>query len=86
MATIKEKAEEFFPYPCPMWYAGDDEGYEKAEKDVDTKRHIFEYGANTVLKEIENILKADRILGHPFPTTVMRLREIEDKIKELKGE
>ena len=41
-------------------------------------------GANAVLKEIENVLKADSILGNPFPTTEMRLRYIEDKIKELK--
>ena len=26
MATIKEMAEKCIPYPCPMWYAGDDEG------------------------------------------------------------
>ena len=46
----------------------------------------FIAGANAVLVEIESILNANRVLGHPFPTAEMRLREIEDKIKELKGE
>ena len=46
----------------------------------------YKAGANAILKEIENILKADRILGNPFPSQEMRLNAIGNKIKELKGE
>lgn len=84
MATIKEKAEKCIPYPCPMWYAGDDEGYEKSKNDVDTKRHIFELGANCVLEEIENVIKSDRILGHPFPSLEMRYNQIISVIEQIK--
>ena len=57
MATIKEMAEKRIPYPCPMWYVGDDEVYEESKKDVNTKRHIFELCANAVLEKIESLIE-----------------------------
>ena len=43
-------------------------------------------GAKAVLEEIEKVVNANSILGHPFPTLSMRLGAIVDKIRELKGE
>lgn len=44
----------------------------------------FEAGANYVLEEIENIIKSDRILGHPFPSFEMRYNQIISVIEQLK--
>ena len=44
----------------------------------------FETGANYVLDEIENVIKSDRILGHPFPSLEMRYNQIISVIEELK--
>ena len=85
MATIKEMAEKSIPYPCHiMWYAWYAEGYEESKKDVDTKRHIFELGANAVLEEIENVIKSDRIFGHQFHSLEMRYNQIISLIEQLK--
>ena len=43
-------------------------------------------GANAVLEEIESIINANTILGHPFPSLEMRFNRIVNRIKELKGE
>ena len=59
-------------------------GTKNQKKDVDTKRHIFELGANAVLEEIENVIKSDRIFGHPFPSLEMRYNQIISVIEELK--
>lgn len=44
----------------------------------------YEAGANYVLEEIENVIKADRILGHPFPSLEMRYNQIISVIEQLK--
>ena len=88
METIKEKAEKCIPYPCPMWYAGDDEGYEESKKDVDTKRHIFELGANYVLEKIECYIQ-NYDLGNSAEEKFYKLDVIADigsYIKKLKAE
>ena len=41
-------------------------------------------GANYVLEEIENVIKSDRILGHPFPSLEMRYNQIINVIEQLK--
>ena len=41
-------------------------------------------GANYVLEEIENVIKSDRILGHPFPSLEMRYNQIISVIEQLK--
>ena len=41
-------------------------------------------GANYVLEEIENGIKYDRILGHPFPSLEMRYNQIISVIEQLK--
>lgn len=84
MATIKEKAKKCIPYPCPMWYAGDDEGYEESKKDADTKRHVFELGANAVLGEIESLIENTSGEGEVYHYNLyMGLQKL---VKELKGE
>lgn len=47
-------------------------------------KESFEAGANYVLEEIENVIKADRILGHPFPSLEMRYNQIISVIEQLK--
>jgi hypothetical protein len=44
----------------------------------------FVLGANYVLGEIENIIKSNRILGHPFPSLEMRYNQIISVIEQLK--
>ena len=41
-------------------------------------------GVNYVLEEIENVIKYDRILGHPFPSLEMRYNQIISVIEQLK--
>ena len=41
-------------------------------------------GANYVLEEIENVIKYDRIFGHPFPSLEMRYNQIISVIEQLK--
>ena len=41
-------------------------------------------GANYVLEEIENVIKYDRILVHPFPSLEMRYNQIISVIEQLK--
>jgi len=41
-------------------------------------------GANYVLEQIENVIKSDRILGHPFPSLEMRYNQIINVIEQLK--
>ena len=41
-------------------------------------------GANYVLEEIENVIKSDRIFGHPFPSLEMRYNQIISVIEQLK--
>lgn len=84
MKSIKEKAEERIPYPCPMWYAGDDEGYEESKKDVDTKRHIFELGANAVLEKIESIIENTSGECEVYHDNLYMW--FQKLVKELKGE
>ena len=81
-------AKEYLPYPCPMWYAGDDNGYEKAEKDTDTKRSIFEAGAKAVLELVEMYVN-NMDLGNSAEEKFYKLDAIADIglfIKQLKGE
>ena len=75
MATIKEKAKEHSLEPRKNAHCGYD------EEDLEDS---FEAGANYVLGEIENIIKSDRILGHPFPSLEMRYSQIINVIEQLK--
>ena len=72
MKSIKEKAEEY-------------------AKTKHTNKNLikivswdFEAGTNYVLGEIENVIKSDRILGHPFPSLEMRYNQIISVIEQLK--
>jgi hypothetical protein len=74
MKNIREKSEDVFPDHC------DDSMHE-----LNIKMRIgFIAGANYVVDEIENIIKADRILGHPFPSLEMRYNKIISVIEQLK--
>ena len=74
MKSIKEKAIEVFPRHC------------NANTDLSNfkKRIGFNSGANYVLEEIENVIKYDRILGHPFPSLEIRYNQIISLIEQLK--
>ena len=74
MKSIKEKAIEVFPRHC------------NANTDLSNfkKRIGFNSGANYVLEEIENVIKSDRILGHPFPSLEIRYNQIISLIEQLK--
>ena len=80
MKSIKEKAIEHGLLNPVIHYDADGNTYD----DHDKPSNDFEEGANYVLDAVENILKTDRILGNPFPTTEMRLDIINDTIKQLK--
>lgn len=84
MKSIKEMAENSIPYPCPMWYAGDDEWYEESKNDVDTKRHIFELGANAVLEKIESLI--ENTSGECEVYHYNLYMGFQKLVKELKGE
>lgn len=51
MTTLDEIVKEIYPFPNPMWYAGDDEGYEKAEAQVNKMREAFKMGAEWMAKQ-----------------------------------
>lgn len=53
-------------------------------KDAKSYEIGFEAGANYVLEQIENVIKSDRILGHPFPSLEMRYSQIISVIEQLK--
>ena len=74
MKSIKEKAIEVFPRHC------------NANTDLSNfkKRIGFNSGANYVLEKIENVIKSDRILGHPFPSLEIRYNQIISLIEQLK--
>ena len=71
MITIKEKAEEYTS---------------EIENQVTNNAAFLAYkaGANYVLEEIENVIKSDRILGHPYPSLEMRFNQIICVIEQLK--
>ena len=70
MTTIKEKAEESLL------------GYDEAQAPAIGRGFIL--GANYVLEQIENVIKSNRILGHPFPSLEMRYNQIINVIEQLK--
>ena len=70
MKSIKEKAEEFSL------------GYDEVQAPAIGRGFVL--GANYVLEEIENVIKSDRILGHPFPSFEMRYNQIISVIEQLK--
>lgn len=80
MKSIKEKAEEYGLLNPDIHYDADGNTYD----DVDKPSMDFEAGANYVLGEIENIIKSNRILGHPFPSLEMRYNQIINVIEQLK--
>ena len=71
MKSIKEKTEEY------------SSGYMNLDRQQVSKQS-FEAGANYVLEEIENVIKSDRIFGHPFPSLEMRFNQIISVIEQLK--
>ena len=84
MKSIKEKAEE---YGYANWQSDEyhDCASEGLEFDPIGHTHkTFEAGANYVLEEIENVIKSDRILGHPFPSLEIRYNQIISVIEQLK--
>ena len=76
MKSIKEKAEEHAPYTR-------EDSWSRTQKCI-IAQTSFESGANYVLGEIENAIKSDRILGHPFPSLEMRYNQIISIIEQLK--
>ena len=52
---LDKLAEEQYPYPNPMWYAGDDYGYEKAVKKIDSLRDAFITGYNACYKQLKKL-------------------------------
>ena len=84
MKSIKEKAEE---YGYANWQSDEYHDGASAGLEFDPIGHTqktFEAGANYVLEEIENVIKYDRILGHPFPSLEMRYNQIISVIEQLK--
>ena len=41
---LDKLAEEKYPYPNPMWYLGDDNGYYKETEKIDELREAFKEG------------------------------------------
>lgn len=84
MKSIKEKAEEYgyANWQSDEYYDGASEGLEFDP--IGHTQNTFEAGANYVLEEIDNVIKSDRILGHPFPSLEMRYNKIISVIKQLK--
>lgn len=81
MKSIKEKSLELFP---EMQTNSDDWDVIEEQCDRDKQRKAYANGANYVLDEIENVIKSDRILGHPFPSLEMRFNQIISVIEQLK--
>ena len=84
MKSIKEKAEEYgyANWQSDEYHDGASEGLEFDP--IGHTQKTFEAGANYVLEEIENVIKYDRILGHPFPSLEMRYNQIISLIEQLK--
>ncbi|MCF2559498.1 hypothetical protein I6E23_05950 [Prevotella brevis] len=84
MKSIKEKAEEYgyTNWQSDEYHDGASEGLEFDP--IGHTQKTFEAGANYVLEEIENVIKSDRILGHPFPSLEMRYNQIISLIEQLK--
>ena len=84
MKSIKEKAEEYgyANWQSDEYHDGASEGLEFDP--IGHTQKTFEAGANYVLEEIENVIKYDRILGHPFPSLEIRYNQIISVIKQLK--
>lgn len=84
MKSIKEKAEEYgyANWQSDEYHDGASEGLEFDP--IGHTQKTFEEGANYVLEEIENVIKSDRILGHPFPSLEMRYNQIISLIEQLK--
>ena len=84
MKSIKEKAEEYgyANWQSDEYHDGASEGLEFDP--IGHTQKTFEAGANYVLEEIENVIKSDRILGHPFPSRERRYNQIISVIEQLK--
>ena len=84
MKSIKEKAEEYgyANWQSDEYHDGASEGLEFDP--IGHTQKTFEAGANYVLEEIENVIKSDRILGHPFPSLEMQYNQIISLIEQLK--
>ena len=84
MKSIKEKAEEYgyANWQSDEYHDGASEGLEFDP--IGHTQKTFEAGANYVLEEIENVIKSDRILGHPFPSLEIRYNQIISLIEQLK--
>ena len=84
MKSIKEKAEEYgyANWQSDEYHDGASEGLEFDP--IGHTQKTFEAGANYVLEEIENVIKSDRIFGHPFPSLEMRYNQIISVIVQLK--
>ena len=84
MKSIKEKAEEYgyANWQSDEYHDGASEGLEFDP--IGHTQKTFEAGANYGLEEIENVIKYDRILGHPFPSLEMRYNQIISVIEQLK--
>ena len=84
MKSIKEKAEEYgyANWQSDEYHDGASEGLEFDP--IGHTQKTFEAGANYVLEEIENVIKYDRILVHPFPSLEMRYNQIISVIEQLK--
>lgn len=84
MKSIKEKAEEYgyANWQSDEYHDGASEGLEFDP--IGHTQKTFEAGANYVLEEIENVIKYDRILRHPFPSLEMRYNRIIRVIEQLK--
>ena len=84
MKSIKEKAEEYgyVNWQSDEYHDGASEGLEFDP--IGHTQKTFEAGANYVLEEIENVIKYDRILGHPFPSLEIRYNQIISLIEQLK--
>ena len=84
MKSIKEKAEEYgyANWQSDEYHDGASEGLEFDP--IGHTQKTFEAAANYVLEEIENVIKSDRILGHPFPSLEMRYNQIISVIGQLK--
>ena len=85
MKSIREKAKEAERNTHPLFESiSESTGDPVSVYDQNDMIDMFEAGANYVLEEIENVIKSDRILGHPFPSLEMRYNQIISVIEQLK--
>lgn len=88
MKSIKDSAKEWCSKHSNKGCKESCNGCWQIKQPFGCEQHNMEdaytHGANYVIEEIENVIKSDRILGHPFPSLEMRYNQIISVIEQLK--